>query len=230
MTYLKSQAIQTALAGDWENAISLNQQILIEEPEDIDTLNRLAYAYLSQGCIKESKTIYQRVLTLDMKNPIALRNLKRLNESNVKKVNCLVSNLFIEEPGKTKVIELINVADKKIVAHLRPGEKLLLSIKRMKIFALDQENNYIGMLPDDVCKRLIKFINGGNKYEAYARTTDSNRLSIFIRELKRVKRYENQPSFVYSDKPKISLDNNINTLKSQSNSKNGKSSNVESSA
>ena len=34
MTPLKAQAIQTALTGDWETAINLNQNILQEEPED----------------------------------------------------------------------------------------------------------------------------------------------------------------------------------------------------
>jgi hypothetical protein len=219
MPQLKSQAIQTALTGDWENAINLNKLILEEEPEDIDTLNRLAFAFLSQGNIKEAKSIYQKVLVLDMKNPIAIRNLKRLNDANARKINFHLNNLFIEEPGKTKVIDLINVADKKIVCHLRSGEKIKLSIKRMKIFVLDQEDQYIGMLPDDLCKRLIKFIHAGNKYEAYTRTAESNKISIFIRELKRVKRFINQPSFTYAEKAKLSLDNNNYNKNSQDNNR-----------
>lgn len=193
--HLKSQAIQTALVGDWENAVAFNKLILQKEPDDIDTLNRLAFAFLSQGNIKDAKTLYQKVLSLDMKNPIASRNLKRLNDVNTKKINFQLNNLFIEEPGKTKIIELINIADKKIITQLRSGEKLTLCIKRMKIFALDQNNQYIGMLPDDLCQRLIKFINGGNKYEAYTRTAESNKITIFIRESKRVKKYYKQPSF-----------------------------------
>jgi hypothetical protein len=222
MSLLKSQAIQTALVGDWGKAINLNKQILQEEPEDIDTLNRLAFAFLGDGNIKDAKSIYQKVLLLDMQNPIALRNLKRLNESHAKKINIQLTNLFIEEPGKTKVIELINVADKKIISHLRSGEKLNLNIKRMKIFALDQNNQYIGMLPDDLCKRLIKFIHGGNQYEAYTRTADSNKITIIIRELKRVKRFQNQPSFTYTEKAKLSIDNNTTTNKQTSEAKNGK--------
>jgi len=216
MSQLKSQAIQTALVGDWDNAIALNQKILNQEPKDIDTLNRLAFAYLSLGDTKEARNIYQKVLSLDTKNPIAIRNLKRLNEVNYKKENCQINNLFIEEPGKTKIIELINLADKKIISHIRSGEKIALCIKRMKIFAIDQNNKYIGMLPDDLCRRLIKFINGGNKYEAYARTIDSNKISIFIRELKRVKKYKNQPSFMYAEKAKLHLDSNSTSTRSHS--------------
>lgn len=223
MSQIKSQAIQTALVGDWESALALNKLILQEEPDDIDTLNRLAFVFLSIGKIKDAKTLYEKVLLLDMQNPIAIRNIKRLNDTTPKKTNFHINNLFIEEPGKTKIIELINVADKKIISNLRSGEKLTLCIKRMKIFALDQDNQYIGMLPDDLCKRLINFINVGNKYDAYARTVESNKITILIRELKRIKKYINQPSFVSTEKTKLAYTNNIIAAKLQPQDKNEKS-------
>lgn len=207
MPNLKNQAIQTALTGDWQQAINLNQLILQEEPEDIDTLNRLAFAFLSVGNPKDAKDLYEKVLALDMQNPIAIRNLKRLHDVNAKKV-ITINNLFIEEPGKTKVMDLINIADKKVISHLRSGEKLDLRIKRRSIFAYDMDNQFIGMLPDDMCQRLIKFIDAGNEYEAYVRTVDNNKVSIFIREVKRVKKFKNQPSFVSAiEKTKLSFPN-----------------------
>lgn len=206
MLTLKTQAIQTALIGDWPTAINLNQLILQEDPEDIDTLNRLAFAFLSSGSPKDAKKLYEKVLSLDKQNPIAIRNLKRVNDVNGKKVSITINNLFIEEPGKTKVMDLINIADKKIISYLRCGEKLELRIKRSKLFAYDLENQFIGMLPDDTCQRLIKFITAGNEYEGYVKTVDNNKVSIFIRELKRVKKFMNQPSFVSgSDKVKFSV-------------------------
>lgn len=224
MTPLKAQAIQIALLGDWPNAVTINQQILAEEPDDIDTLNRLAFAFLSLGNTKQAKLLYEKVLQLDMKNPIALRNLKRLGDVNAKPLNnnIQLNNLFIEEPGKTKVIELLNIADKKILSRLRSGEKLMLRIKRNKIFALDCENQFVGMLPDDLAQRLIRFINGGNQYDAYVRTIDNNQVCIFIREIKRMKKYRHQPSFVSTDKSKFSLENNGLSSKSVD-SKSGKS-------
>lgn len=210
MTPLKAQAIQTALMGDWENAILLNQSLLEENPNDIDTLNRLAYALASSGNIQEAKAIYQRVLDLDTQNPIALRNLKRLNSYNASQTNNRtpvfypnLTNLFIEEPGKTKVLDLLNVADKKVLTHLRSGEPLILCIKRMKIFMLDQNKQYIGMLPDDVGRRLIRFIKSGNQYDAYIKSVDNNKVTIFIREVKRVARFKNQPSFPSIDKTRL---------------------------
>jgi len=206
MLSLKSQAIQTALVGDWSNAINLNEQILKDYPDDINTLNRLGFAFLSLGNIKDAKTVYEKVLSLDMKNPIAIRNLKRLNGTNNIKINTPLNNLFIEETGKTKIIELVNIAEKKVISHLRSGESITIRIKRNKIFALDSENRYIGMLPDDICKRLTEFMNGGNIYDAYVWAADDSKICIFIREVKRVKRYSNQPSFVSSEKSNIPIE------------------------
>lgn len=208
MTQLKTQAIQTALLGDWNNAIALNQSLLDENPDDIDTLNRLAFAYSSIGNTKEAKNLYQKVLNLDNQNPIALRNLKRLSGSvgNGKSVTFVpshVSNLFIEEPGKTKVIELLNVADKKVIAPLRSGETLQLVIKRMKIFVLDQDKQFIGMLPDDIGRRLIRFMSSGNQYEAYIKSVDNNKVTIFARETKRTTKFKNQPSFLPTERVKL---------------------------
>ena len=218
MPTIKTQAIQTALTGDWQKAIDLNQLILQEDPDDIDTLNRLAFAFLSVGNPKDAKNLYEKVLALDMQNPIAIRNLKRLYDVNSKKI-ITINNLFIEEPGKTKVMDLINIADKKVITHLRSGEKLDLKIKRSRIFAYDLENQFIGMLPDDTCQRLIKFMEAGNEYEAYVRTVDSNKVSIFIREIKRVKKFKNQPSFVSgAEKTKLSITHNSHGKKSNQSS------------
>lgn len=211
MTPLKAQAIQTALIGDWQNAIQINQSILEENPDDIDTLNRLGFAFASSGNTKEAKNTYQKVLSLDNQNPIALRNLKRLNgsagmQSSSTSVNqANISTLFIEEPGKTKVIELLNIADKKVISPLRSGEQLSLSVKRMKIFVHDHNKQYIGMLPDDIGRRLIRFMEGGNEYDAYVKSVDNNHVTIFAREIKRAAQFANQPSFAPSDKSKLQI-------------------------
>ncbi len=207
MTALKNQAIQTALNGNWKEAISLNQAILEENPEDVDALNRLAYAFSSLGDLKQAKNLYQKVLTMDAHNPIATRNVKRLNGNGNLKSNqgiaLSLSNLFIEEPGKTKIVELINIADKKTVTQLRCGEKIDLNVKRMRIFVYDNQKQFIGMLPDDLSRRLIKFIEAGNEYEAYVKDLDNNRVVVFIHEVKRANRFKNQSSFLSPEKTKL---------------------------
>ena len=77
---LKNQAIQTALEGNWQEAIAINKSLVQENPEDMDALNRLALAYTIMGKLKEAKSTYQKVLDLDPLNPIALRNLKKLKD------------------------------------------------------------------------------------------------------------------------------------------------------
>lgn len=207
---LKNQAIQKAIEGDFEKAIELNQQILKEEPKDIETLNRLAFAQSIIGKARAAKQTYQKVLEIDGQNPIALKNMRKLktSDSDSSKNHAMPrrsESMFLEESGKTKMIDLINTADAKITSKLTTGEMLSLRVKRLKIFVLDYRNTYLGMLPDDIGKRLIKFINGGNAYEAYVRTTDKNKLTIFIRETKRSGKFKDLPSFSLGEKIKASF-------------------------
>lgn len=198
---LKNKAIQTALTGDWQTAIDLNREILSETPDDIDTLNRLALAYAITGKIKDAKQTYQKVFELDPLNSIAQRNLKKLDDKsnnlqteNVIQINCN----FLEETGKTKIVELVNTAQSNIIQTLRTGQHVNLSVKRSKIFVLEGEKQYIGVLPDDIGIRLIKLINNGNTYEAFVKSVTGNKVFIFIKETKRVAKFKNHPSFITS--------------------------------
>ena len=201
----KNLAIQTALSGDWQNATSINKALLNDNPNDIEALNRLAFAFTILGKIKQAKTTYKKVLELDSLNPIALRNMKRLadtkslGKSAKKQSVTYVHNTFLEETGKTKIIELVNLAQPRITANLRIGQPLSISIKRLKIFIQDLDKQYLGVLPDDIGKRLIKFIKGGNKYETCVRSASNHAVVVFIKEIKRATRFKNQPSFLQNN-------------------------------
>lgn len=215
MTILKNQAIHKALMGDWEAAISLNLELLNESPNDIETLNRLAFAFSICGKTKDAKSTYQKVLEIDSQNPIALKNLKKLSGSEKITqrfqpfVSGQIDNMFLEESGKTKIVELLNIATANIITKLMIGEPLILKVKRFKIFVLNSNNEYIGVLPDDLGRRLIRFIEGGNNYEAYIKSTEDHKVSIFVRETKRAARFKNQPSFI-SSKSHLVLEKNFN--------------------
>ncbi|OGH41513.1 MAG: hypothetical protein A3H79_00015 [Candidatus Levybacteria bacterium RIFCSPLOWO2_02_FULL_36_8b] len=234
MTIVKNQAIQTALVGDWKTAIILNKELLVENPNDIETLNRLAFAFSVVGKTKDAKSTYQKVLELDNQNPIALKNLKRLTQSNVKNISNnhqspflagQIDTMFIEESGKTKIIELVNITTPKTITRLMTGELLNLRIKRFKIFVLDRENEYIGMLPDDIGRRLIKFLKGGNNYEAYIKCVENHRVTIFIKETKRSARFKNQPSFIFPHKSQLVLEKNSSSNQGAVKQKNNKNDN-----
>lgn len=208
MNLLKNQAIQIALTGDWEKAILLNEEILRENPKDTETLNRLAFALTALGKIKEAKEVYERVVSIDPLNPIAQRGLKRLNTPGNHSAGIpshLVSNMFLEESGKTKIVSLLNTAPTKIIRNLQVGQTVMLSKKRMKIFVQDGNKEYIGVLPDDLGQRLIKFIDGGNQYEAYVKSANDNGVTVFIKEIKRAARFKNQPSFLFGDKTHLAI-------------------------
>lgn len=223
---LKNKAIEAMLLGNWQNATSLNKSLLREDPDNIDALNRLAYAFIVLGKFKDAKSTYRKVLRLDTLNQIAMRNIKRLSEVGFKKPlkNGVrqfryVNHAFLEETGKTKIISLVNLAPPKIIALLTAGQSLVICIKRSKIFVLDQNKEYLGVLPDDIGKRLIKLIKGGNLYTAYVKSVSIQNVTIFIKEVKRASRYKDYPSFLQTS------DQDLNLSKSKGKIKNYKRSN-----
>lgn len=208
MTPYKHQAIRATLEGNWELAITINEELLKDNPTDIETLNRLAFAYIVVGKTTHAKNAYKKVLEIDVFNPIAIRNLKRLG-INASLSNHpapqIMTNMFLEESGKTKIISLINTAPSTVLQILQGGQMLKFCIKRFKIFVLDENDQYIGMLPDSLGARLIKFIKGGNTYEVYIKSAENHNISIFIREKERSVKFKNQPSFSSGEKTTLLL-------------------------
>ncbi len=200
MLPLKDQAIQCALNNNWKEAVKINQQILENNPKDIDTLNRLGYSFLKCGNFKKASKIFEQVVTFDKTNPIAVKNIKKiqaLSENNTIDNGNIhnINGLFIQETGKTKSIELRNLADKKVLLLLETADELNLVIKRSKVFVQKNDKTFIGMLPDDIGMRLINLINGGNEYKAFVMNADDKKVTIFVKEVKKGKKFANQPSF-----------------------------------
>lgn len=200
-------AIQAALSRNWENAIELNQPILKQNTNDIGTMNRLAYAYIQVGKIEEAKKIYREVLSLDQYNIIAKKNLDKINAlPKTKKVakkslhpaTTLSPSLFIEESGKTKIVSLINTAPASILSGVSTGDLVHLFPKRRSIEVRDRNNIYLGALPDDIAFHLLRLLRAGNDYQAWVKNATKNNISIFIREVKRGRRFLHQPSFITS--------------------------------
>jgi len=206
MKITSNQAIQATLSGDWENAIRLNKMLLDEKPDDVEALNRIGLAFTVTNDKKNAKKSYEKVLEIDPLNSIALKNLRKLESNNQSDSPTIiqVNNIFIEETGRTKVVDLINLAQAEILMSLKTGQNVDMSVKRLKIF-IHQEKNYIGVLPDDIGNRLIKFIKGGNTYEAFVKSATHQNVSIFIRELKKSAKYKDQPSFLHTLETKLHL-------------------------
>lgn len=207
---LATLAIKAALINDWQEAIRTNLVILKDDPKDIGALNRLAHAYKESGNLEEARQTYRRVLKIDRFNLIAQKNLKFLevlpkfskkqekacrNNEVVLGSRSFQPKMFLEEPGKTKVVNLVNLAPTDVLLTLSCGTQINPLIKRRTIIFVDTSGVYLGALPDDLSAKLIKRIGGGNRYEALIKTVAKNSLSIFIREVYCAPRFKNQPTF-----------------------------------
>ena len=132
-----SHAIQAALDANWKKAIEINCSILTSNPKNIDALNRLGFAYLNSGDSKKAKAAFEKVLKLDNFNPIASKNLSKLSVSITTKSPCKGSkgkshpispNVFLEEPGITKTVSLLNIAVKTLLSSLYSGQPVLIIV------------------------------------------------------------------------------------------------------
>lgn len=199
---LKTLAIASAMSGKWQDALKLNLQILKSDNQNCEVLNRIAQAYKLLGNSKKSILTYKKVLKIDKYNVIAKRNLeilknRRLGEkpeaSSIQSTNI---DIFLEEPGKTKLVSLINLAPASQVLSVTPMQKLELSLKRKAVFVSTSDNHaYIGCLPDDLSYRLTRFMKAGYKYDCFAKSVEKNSVAVLIREALRSKRLSNQPTF-----------------------------------
>ncbi len=202
---LVQYAITAALSADWGEATKINRKILKVEKDDIEALNRLAKAHIALGNHQKAQKIYKQVLTIDPYNLIARKNSEKIGKSDGKNhhngshngqapaIN--LSAIFLFEPGKTKIVNLLNLAPPAILCTLNCADKVTINPKKHAVSIASLEDVYLGALPDDLAHRLISFIAGGNQYEAYVKCVTTKILTIFIREVYRSEKFFNQPSF-----------------------------------
>lgn len=195
-------AIAAALTQNWKEAIRLNSELLKTDKNNLETLNRLGYAYLMLGQLTAAKRTLAQVIKLDPYNQIAQRNTKKLASLRAKDIKEKTGSLspltFLEEPGKTKIVECINPAQLQALSNLSPGQEVVLRPRNHVVEIRNDHNVYLGALPDDLSFRLLKFIAGGNRYQAFVKSVGKNSLVVFLREAARGKRFSDQPSFTPS--------------------------------
>lgn len=210
---LTQLAIDAALSSDWQEAAKINQKILTITQDDVEALNRLARAQTCAGSIDKAQKTYKKVLELDPYNIIAKKNFEKIAKLPPTKAisanghssettngytnghSTNLASIFLCEPGKTKTINLLNLASPSILATLNCGQKVAIIPKKHSIVISDESNSYLGALPDDISHKLLFYITGGNKYEAYIKFATTKSLAIFIKEIERSARFANQPSF-----------------------------------
>jgi tetratricopeptide (TPR) repeat protein len=198
---LQKIAVDAALNQSWTSAIEANLKILKEDKKNIASLNRLGFAYMNAGNKDEAVKTFQKVKKLDPYNLIAIKNLTKLGmmkSGSYPSTPCgsaVSPMMFLEDPGKTRIVQCVNVAPAQTLSHYSCGQEIFLRPKNHCIELRDSAQTYLGALPDDLSFRLIKYLKANNQYCVHIKSADNKNLTVFIRELSRGKKFSNQPSF-----------------------------------
>lgn len=194
------EAIQAALEGAWDKAVSLNTILTEDYPEDTDILNRLGKAYSELGQVNKAKASFEKVLDSDPYNPIAIKNLERLSTlrgSIIKpkdQANPLDLDMFIEEPGKTKTIEVRDLAMPVILINLRVGDIIKLGQSKDSVTVISADNHRLGVLDPIWGRDIAQAIELGSEFNAVVKSIKvgkdqkSSFLSVFAKETKHAKK------------------------------------------
>ena len=208
--YMQNEAITYARNSNWEAAIDSSRQLLSSDPNDIETLNRLAKAYFENGENDNAEQTYQRVLEISEHNPIARRMVSliaRTRSAPAKTREFVDMRMFAIETGKSTLTSLHIDTDAEI--SLVPGEKLTLRANtqssKMAQTSVDVESESpaksflddaialdvydcndvnLGRLEPRLAARLIRFMKLGNEYTAAVLSLNEKRdqIQIVIRE------------------------------------------------
>ncbi|TME15354.1 MAG: tetratricopeptide repeat protein [Chloroflexi bacterium] len=195
------EAVQMAIAGRWEEAADLNKFILEKFGPDEETLNRIGKALTELGKLKEAKESYEKTLQLNPLNLIAQKNRAKLDvlvqtkgelRSGPAKVDL---NLFVEEMGKTVSTTLEDVADPDVHNKVAAGDIAELRIEGDTIVAESVRGVRLGLIEPRLARRLIKFMQGGNRYLAAVTSAEPGSVRLIIRETYQDPKFIGKPSF-----------------------------------
>lgn len=184
---LEQTAINLALQGKWQEAIQVNLDILKEDKENISTLCRLSKAYFETGDKQKAQKYANKALEIDVTNKIASKMIERCNLNPDSTPTSTQSSsfdpsIFIEEAGKTRVTNLVNVSSSKTIKLLNPGEELNIVCLKHNVNITTKDNVNVGKLPDDIAARIRQLVKIGNQYKAYFKAQEKQSLKIILRE------------------------------------------------
>ena len=194
-------AVQLAIAGKWEDAVKLNRFIVDNFGADEETQNRLGKALSELGKLKEAKAAYEAALKLNPMNSIAKKNAARINALLHQKEGLKVGgvkvdlNLFVEEMGKTVITQIEAPASADISSKVAAGDVAELKIEGDGIVAETARGVHIGPLEAKLARRLIKFMRGGNRYQAGVTSVDGSAVKLIVRETYQDPKFAGKPSF-----------------------------------
>jgi|SRR3990172_9672655 len=195
---LAQKAVIAALSCNWEEAVRLNEELVSITSDDIDALNRLAKAYAEMGKVEKAKKMSKKVLDIDPFNNIASKCINKWsgigNGTNLRSANLLTED-FIEEPGRTKIVTLMHVGPQILLNSLDSGDEVKLNPHGHRLSVITSDGKYVGKLPDDIAARLKSMIKMGNSYSAVIKSISDHQVKIFVRETQSCTKLADVPSF-----------------------------------
>ena len=199
---LSRDAISLALKGEWERAADVNRAILELFASDVEAMNRLGKALMELGQYDEARQVLGRVAQIAPYNTIAKKNLARLSNlegcpastKQVRKASGL-SQLFIEDSGKSGTTVLRKAASGQTIARIAPSDATSLEVDNNSLNVYTRDGEYLGQVEPKLGQRLVRLMCGGNKYEAAIISVKDQGISIIIRETFRHHSLQNVCSF-----------------------------------
>jgi hypothetical protein len=193
-------AVQAAVDARWEEAVEVNRYIIDSFGADEGSQNRLGKALTELGRLEEAKAAYDSSLAINPMNPVARKNATKL-ESLINAKDILKGgpvkvdlNLFVEEMGKTTTTGLRSVAD-DVSSKIAPGDVAELRVVGDGIEVDTVRGVRMGSLEAKLARRLIKFIQGGNRYQAGVMSSDGSAVKVIVREVYQDPKFAGKPSF-----------------------------------
>lgn len=195
---LSQKAISFALKGDWKSALETNKEILSGDPVNTDALNRMARAYAELGDLTNAKKAAEKAVKIDPYNSIAKKSLekwKKLRKTQPTSSTPIDPKTFLEEPGKTKIISLVNLGDKNVIAQIDSGDEVKINMHGHRLSVCTTDGKYVGKLPDDISARIKQLCGHGNEYIAHIKSASEEVVRVFVRESRRSEKLKDIPSF-----------------------------------
>ena len=182
------QAIALAMQSRWREAVTANKSIIENFPNDADAYNRLGKAYMELGEYLPAREAYNRAIEIDPYNTIAKKNLDRLSRLGEAQVGAEADSLriepkqFIEEAGKAGAVNLHRLAPAEVLARVVAGDRVYLKLDSPNLVVEDGHGQYLGQVEPKHGQRLIRLMEGGNKYTATIISSTEAAVTVIIRE------------------------------------------------
>ena len=194
------EAVGLAVDARWEEAVELNEFIIRSFGADEGTQNRLGKALTELGRLEDAKSAYDATLSINPMNPVARKNTAKL-ESLINAKDILKGgpvkvdlNLFVEEMGKTTTTTLRAAAD-DVCSKIAPGDMAELRVDGDGIEVDTVRGVRVGSLEPKLARRLIKFVQGGNRYQAGITSCEGSTVKVIVRESYQDPKFQGKPSF-----------------------------------